>query len=240
VYKHRPSTAYTEYYILHRVLHHRTLDSLPLPASLSSVDRLCCTEFSTFPQLWVNKWIESQLPTRLPPKLPPPDWPPPSTPPISLHHALQSASLNSLDHNLQVRTIMASKYISSLSLNYSLQVRTLMASKCISPNSLDHGLQVHLQSLARTIGKGWENINGYQAMMNDKNCVGSMNAWQVCVRNHRNCVDPWKLGKGAWDQEMGKKECVFCIMQWCLSTQVFPNYILPVAEFISGYIYIET
>jgi len=39
------------------------------------------------------------------------------------------------------------------SLDDSLQVRTLMASKCISPNSLDHGLQVHLQTHSITASK---------------------------------------------------------------------------------------
>jgi len=46
-----PSTAYTEYCI-HRVLHHPKIDCLPLPASLSSLSRPCCTQFSTFPHIY--------------------------------------------------------------------------------------------------------------------------------------------------------------------------------------------
>ena len=60
-----PSTAYNDYCI-HCVLHHANTNCLPLPASLSSVGRPCCTEFSTFPPLRVNQWIQSQLPSRLP------------------------------------------------------------------------------------------------------------------------------------------------------------------------------
>jgi len=68
-----------------------------------------------------------------------------------------SASPNSLDHSLQVRTHMASKCISPNSLDHGLQVRTHMASKCISKlarlrplSSHSHGLQsAYLQT--RTI-----------------------------------------------------------------------------------------
>jgi len=66
---------------------------------------------------------------------------------------------------------------------------------------------------SRSIGTEWEDVIGYQA-----------------VRNHTNCVDLWKLGKRAWDQELWKIQCVFhCLMRWCLSTLGSPKYILPVA-----------
>jgi len=72
---------------------------------------------------------------------------------------------------------------------------------------------------------------------------GSMNAWQKCVRNHTNCVDLWKLGHSSRHQGLGKIECVFGIMRWCLSTPGSSKYILPVAESIavipvSPYVYI--
>jgi len=142
----------TEYYI-HRVLHHPTIDCLPLPASLSALSGPCCTQFSTIPQLRVNQWIESQLPSHMPPDLLPPpdslppdslptdslppDWPPsdqslpdqppPSTPPILIDHGLQVYLLT--------RSITASKCISEF---------TRSRPPSASPNSLNHGLQVHL------------------------------------------------------------------------------------------------
>ena len=64
---------------------------------------------------------------------------------------------------------------------------------------------------------------------------GSMKARQECLRNHTHCVDLWKLGKSAWDQELRKIQCVFrCLMRWCLSTPGSPIYILPVAQSISA------
>jgi len=54
----------------------------------------------------------------------------------------------------------------------------------------------------------------------------------LAVRNHTNGVDLQQLGKSAWDQQLGKIDCVFCIMR-CLSTLEFPKYIPPVAQFIS-------
>jgi len=144
--QHTPSTAYSEYSI-HRVLHHPKIDSLPLPASLSSLSGPCCTQFSTFPRLWVNQWIESQLPSHLPPDLPPPDWPPPSTPPISIDLGLQG-------HH-QTRSITASKCISelhALGLQVHLQTHSITDSKCISELH-DLGLQVHLQIRSITPSK---------------------------------------------------------------------------------------
>jgi len=145
----------TEYGI-HCVLHHPSIDCLPLPASLSSLGRPSCTQFSTFPQLRVNQWIEFQIPSGLPPELSPPDWPPPSAPPITQDHGLQV--------HLKTRTITASKCIYKLAqsrppsaspnlhnhgLQEILQTPSIAASKCISkppqvqpPNLLDHGLRV--------------------------------------------------------------------------------------------------
>jgi len=105
---------------MHQVQHHPKIDSLPLPASFSSLGGYC-TQLSTFPQLQVNQWIESQLPSRLPPNRPPL-----STPPISLDHSLQV--------HLQTRSVTASECISKLD-------RSRPPSA--SPNSLDHGLKVH-------------------------------------------------------------------------------------------------
>jgi len=99
--------------------------------------------------------------------------------PISLDHGLQSASQNSLDYGLQVRTIMASKCFSKLArswppsaspnwLDDDLQVylptRSIKASKFIyklarsrppsvSPNSLEYNLQMHLQTRSITASK---------------------------------------------------------------------------------------
>jgi hypothetical protein len=35
----------------------------------------------------------------------------------------------------------------------------------------------------------------------------SINAWQECRRNHRNCMDLHTLGKGWWDQVLENKQC---------------------------------
>jgi len=147
----------------HCIMHYPSIDCLPLPGTLSSPSRPCCTLFYTFQQLRVNQWIESQLPSRLPPELPPPDWPPPSSPPILLDHSLQV--------HLETRLITASKCISKLArlrppnplnhcLEVHLQTRSTTASKCISnyawlrpPSSHDHGLQVHLQTRSITASK---------------------------------------------------------------------------------------
>jgi len=145
-------------YSIHQVQHHPKIDSLPLPASISSLGGWC-TQLSTFPQLQVNKWIETQLPSRLPANRPPP-----STPHISLDVRPASASPNSLGHtlgvHLWVHLISASKCMSK-SLDHGLpvhlQTRSITASQCISkPNqsrpptaylsSLDFGHQVHLQN----------------------------------------------------------------------------------------------
>jgi len=108
----------------------------------------CCTQFCTFPQLWVNQWIESQFPSHMTPKLPPPDWPPPdSLPPDWLRPDWPSSDQSPprtppilINHGLQVYlprcSIMASKCISELT--WSRPPRA-------SPNLLNHGLQMHLR-----------------------------------------------------------------------------------------------
>jgi len=172
--------------------------------------------------------------------------------PNSLHHSPHV--------HLQTRLITASKFAplrppsaSPNSLDYGLQTRSIMASKCISKltrlrprsaslSSLDHGV-VEWWSLTadspsatlrctshgirrefvrksssslRSVGRGLEDMKGYPAKMNDT-----------------YCVDLRKLSKSAWDQELGKIECVFRILRWCLSTLGYSKYILPVAESIS-------
>jgi len=141
---HTPSTACTEYCIL-CVLHQPIMDCLPLPASLSSLGRPCCTQYPTFPQLGINQYIDSQLPLRLPPELLPS-----STPPISLDHALQVY--------FQTRLITVSKCISKLAwlqprrlqnhgLWVPLQTCTIMASKFISELARSQLPSVSLYSL---------------------------------------------------------------------------------------------
>jgi len=108
------------------VVHYHKHDLIPLPASLSSLGRTCCTQFSKFRQFWVNQWIESPRLLGLPHKQRPPDWPPPSTPPISFDHSLQV--------HLQTHSIMFSKSISTLG---------WLRPPNASPKSLDHGHQLH-------------------------------------------------------------------------------------------------
>jgi len=66
-----------------------------------------------------------------------------------------------------------------------------------------------------------------------------MSTLQEYMSNQTNCVDLWKLGKCAWDQELGKMESVFCIMRWCLSTLGSLKYILHVAYSISVCIFLK-
>jgi len=152
-----PSTAYTAYCIIPR-----STVSRSQPVS-HLFGRPWCTQFSTFPQLWVNRWIESQLPSRLPLELPPPDGLPPSTPLISLDHGLQV--------HLQTRSIATSKCISPLAqlwppnsidhgLRVPLQTRSITAPMCISklarlrpPSSHKHGFQMHPQTRLITASK---------------------------------------------------------------------------------------
>jgi len=127
------------------MLHHPEMDYLPLPASLASLGRTSCTQFSTFPQLLVNQWIESQLPSCLHPKLPPPVWPPPSPPPFSLEHGLQV--------HLHTRSITGSKFALSWPPSAYLQTCSIIASKWISQDSLHHGVPVHLETRSITASK---------------------------------------------------------------------------------------
>ena len=120
-------------YSIHLAQHHPKIDSLPLPASFSSLGG-CCTQLSTFPQLHVYQWIKSQLPSRLPP-----DRPPPSTPPMSLHQSLQV--------HLQTRSVTVSQCISTLDWSQPPRASsefTQSRPRSASPHSLDHGLPVNL------------------------------------------------------------------------------------------------
>jgi len=195
-----PSTAYTEYSI-HWVLHTpRTASSQDRlsPAPSQSFGRPCCTQFSTFPQLWVNQSIASQHRSRLPPELPPRDWLPPGTPPITLDHGLQ--------FHLQPRSITASKCISTPAqfqppssydhgLQVHLQTRSIMASKFISklrllwtPSSHDHRLQVHPQTHSITasmyIIKEWRRVNWVSGVKEVDRVTGSTYSADPGVYRH--------------------------------------------------------
>jgi hypothetical protein len=147
--QHTWSTAHS-YYCIHHVLHHPKIDCLPLSSSPSALSGPCCTQFSKFPQLWVNQWIESQLASHLPPDLPPPDRPPPSTPAISINYGLQV--------NRYPCSITASKCISEFNLISACQSIFKIARSqppsaslssirswppSVSPCSVHRGLQVN-------------------------------------------------------------------------------------------------
>jgi len=40
----------------------------------------------------------------------------------------------------------------------------------------------------------------------------SVKAQQQCMMSYTNCIDVWKLGRSAWDQELGNIECTFHIV----------------------------
>jgi len=151
-------------YSIHQVQHHPKIDSVPLPASDSSLGRCGCSRLSIYPQLQVDQWVESPQPLCLPPCLPPADRQPPSTSPMLLNQSLQV--------HCQTRSIIASECITQYSqsrppsaslnpLNHGLQVHlwvhSISALKCISKlaqswpaiaslSSLNLGLQLHLQT----------------------------------------------------------------------------------------------
>jgi hypothetical protein len=177
--EHSQSTAYTEYCV-HRVLHQSKIDCLLLRCSLSSLSRPCCTQFSTFPQLQVNKWIESQLVCRLPSKLLPPDFLDPSTSPMSLDTGLEvhlqtrlfTASKFTLfeppSAYVPIHWITASRFARSWPpwtshnfLDYCLYICTLMASKSISPTTHHYGLQVCMITASASITKFTQLQCGY-------------------------------------------------------------------------------
>jgi hypothetical protein len=58
--------------------------------------------------------------------------------------------------------------------------------------------------------RGYDRIPGHDE---PHKLHGSMNAWEEYVRIHTNCVDLQKLGNSAYDQELGKIECVFHILR---------------------------
>jgi len=132
-------------------------------------------------------------------------------------------------HGLQVRTIKASKLscsgpqsASPSSVHHNAV--NWWSSKADSPSWTPHRTSHSIRKqylnkfccILRRVGTGWEDMNGYPAMM-----------------NHTNCVDISKLGKGVWDQQLWKIEFGFRIMRWCLSNLGSAKYILPVDESVS-------
>jgi hypothetical protein len=128
------------------------INCFPLPASFLSLSRACCIQFSTFPQLWVNKYIQSQLPSRLPAKQPLLDRLPPCPPPISLNHRLLVYLLSSVSTASKCLFDLARLSCRS-SHHDGLHNSSIRVSKCISKlhrsqppivseNSLDYGVQV--------------------------------------------------------------------------------------------------
>jgi len=167
--------------------------------------------------------------------------------------------------HLQTQSITASDYISKqITASKCFSKLARLSPLNVSLSSLDHGVVKWWSLLAaspsstlrctsygiqreflrksgscwRRVGRGWEDMKGYPAMMNHTNCVDpwmlGKSAWGTT-----HCMGLWMLGNSAWDQELGKIECIFCIVRWCLSTQGSAKYVLPVAESIAICIYIE-
>jgi len=124
-----------------------------------------------------------------------------------------SASPNSLNHGLQlhlwVHSISSSKCISKLARPGRRNTSLTSPNHCVVEHWRFLGIQREYVrrggSCSKSVGWGCEDMKGYLGMS-----------------NHTNCIDPWTFGKCAWDQELGTKECVFCIMR-CLSTLESPN-----------------
>jgi hypothetical protein len=144
----------------------------------------------------------------------------------------------------------------------------ITASKCNSkvaqllpPSSHKHGLHVHLQPRSIMASKSFSKLARVQPQCASLSSLEGESIWRdtrpwwtphiswLYERLTTVREDPHKLrrstklGKSAWDQEVGKIECVFRKMRWCLSTPGSHKYILPVAESISGipgspYVYI--
>jgi len=121
----------------------------------------------------------------------------------------RSASLSSLDHSHQVHLvtciITASKRISKLDPSWPASVSLILDDHSVVKRPRPYGIRREFLwnsgFCLGSITRGWEDMHGYPA-----------------VRNHTNCVDLWKLGMRVWDQEMGKIDCVFRMMRWCLYT----------------------
>ena len=163
-----------------------------------------------------------------------PSWPP-------------SASLYSLDHGLQLhlqtRSITASKCISKLdrlqprsasssSLNHGVVKRWSL--KADSPSSTlrrtSHGIRREFMRKSKKEGERiWRDTRPWWTTQ-----MPWIYEWLARVHEDQHKLrGSTKLGKSAWDQELGKIECVCHIMRWCQSTPGSPKYILPVAESIS-------
>jgi len=154
--KHTPSTVYTVYCI-HRVLHQQKIDSLPLPASLSSAQRtssysiLCIDTIISQPTNWVSASIEhasrstaSRFTTSR------------FTASRLTAFQLNCFQINLLQVLLQCCFIMASKCISQ-----HAQLRLPSASQ----SALDLGLQLHLQTRSITTSKSVSEFTGWQPLI---------------------------------------------------------------------------
>jgi len=163
----------------------------------------------------------------------------------------RSASLSSLTFGLQMHLqsclLMASKFAQPWppnSLSYGLElhhwVHSILACKCISKltqsqpttkslsshnhavvtRQSSHGIGRECMKMnssgSRRVGSGSEDMKCYLAMMNSKNCLVL-----------------WHFSKCGWDQELGKIDCIFRIMRWCLCIPGSPKYIFPLAQSVS-------
>jgi len=134
-----------------------------------------------------------------------------------------------LNRGLHVRTITASEWIYMFTRSQCGETVELEGRQPISnkpPHLTQHPKIIHEQEPFWLIGRRTRVRRYAEIPAHDEphKLCGSMNAWQERVRNHTDCMDLWKLGKGGWDQALGKKECIVHIMQWCLSTPESPQY----------------
>jgi len=97
------------------------------------------------------------------------------------------------------------------------------------PEGIIEEVKFCLEECRQTV-RGYELVASHDSL---HTLCGSMHAWEDCMRNHTNCVDLWRLGMSAWDEEQRKILCEFHIMRWYISSSWSPQYILPVTEFIS-------
>jgi len=137
-----------------------------------------------------------------------------------------------------MRSIKASKGISKFTQSRCSVTPELEGQETIN-ETLPH-LSWHLKGICEKEGI-WledhgERVRGYEGVPSHEErhkSGGSIKARQESVRDYPNCVNLPKLGKSEWDQELGKVECVFLIMRWCLFTPESPKYLLPIAQSIS-------
>jgi len=140
-----------------------------------------------------------------------------------------------LDFNLLVRlhtrSITASKCISYFTQSWCGETVQLEGSQpCIStspllpwlPNGILDQDHIWPKELWKRVG-GNEGTTGYDEW---QKLLGSMNAWEACVRNHTTGVKQSKLGKIAWNIKLRQIQCIFHIGRRCISTPGSPKYIL--------------